>query len=306
MQLGYFLPQIGPAASPANMVRVAQHAEELGFGTLWVTERLLYPTNPRTPYAGTLDGSLPEAYKRVFDPIESLTFVAARTNRIRLGTSVLDTPFYNPLMLGRSLTTLDVMSEGRLTVGLGLGWSADEYEAMNAPMKGLGAQADEFIDALKTIMAEDLVEFHGAHYNIVQSVIELSSVQKPHPPIYLAAFTPGGLRRVALKANGWHPVAIPAEGVRPMWDSVLAMAKEAGRNPDDLKLIYRANITVTDKPIDGERFPFTGTWEQIASDIPAIRALDPEEICFDSTFSKEGETIDGFLSALEQLKQIAG
>jgi len=305
MRLGYFLPQIGPAATPENIVSVAQRAEELGFATVWVTERLLYPTNPRTPYAGTPDGSMPDAYKRVFDPIESLTFVAAKTSRIRLGTSVLDIPYYNPIMLGRRFTTLDVLSGGRLTIGLGLGWSEDEHEAMNAPMKGRGAQADEFIDALKVVMAEDLVEFSGKHYKIAQSVIELSSVQKPWPPIYLAAFTPGALRRVALKADGWHPVAIPAEGVRQMWDGIRSMAKEAGRKPDELKLIYRANLTVTDKPIDGDRFPFTGSWEQIASDVPAIKALNPEEFCFDPTFSPEGGTVEGFLTALAKVKEIA-
>jgi probable F420-dependent oxidoreductase len=305
MKTGYFLPQIGPASSPENMITVAQRAEELGCETVWVTDRLLYPTDPRTPYAGTPDGSLPDVYKRVFDPVESLTFVAARTSRIRLGTSVLDMPFYNPLMLGRRLTTLDVISNGRLTVGMGLGWSADEYEAMNAPMKERGSRADEFIDALKTIMAEELVEFSGEHYKIAQSIIELSAVQRPHPPIYLAAFSPAGLRRVALKADGWHPVAIPPDGVRPMWDSVLSMAREAGRNPDELKLIYRANIAVTDKPIDGERFTFTGTWEQIASDVAAVKALGAHELCIDPTFSPEGQTVDGFLSALDKVKQIA-
>ena len=101
---------------------------------------------------------------------------------------------------------------------------------MNAPMKERGSRADEFIDALKTIMAEELVEFSGEHYKIAQSIVELSAIQRPHPPIYLAAFSPGGLRRVALKADGWHPVAVPPAGVRPMWDSVLSMAKEAGRN----------------------------------------------------------------------------
>jgi hypothetical protein len=83
------------------------------------------------------------------------------------------------------------------------------------------------------------------------------------------------------------------------------MAKEAGRNPDDLKLIYRANLTVTDQPIEGERFPFTGTWDQIASDVPAIRELGAEELCFDVTFSSYGESADGFLSALEKVHEIA-
>ncbi|KKM03644.1 hypothetical protein LCGC14_1772320, partial [marine sediment metagenome] len=129
MRLGFNLPQIGPAAGPEAIVRVAQRAEELGYDSVWVTERLLYPIEPQTPYMATPDGSLPEAYKTVLDPLEALTFVAGQTSRVALGTSILDMPYYNPVMLARRLTTLDVLSGGRLRLGLGLGWSQDEFDA---------------------------------------------------------------------------------------------------------------------------------------------------------------------------------
>ncbi len=121
MRMGFNLPPIGLAASPKSIVQVAQKAESLGYDSLWVTERLLYPVNPQTPYPATPDGSLPDAYKVALDPLEVLTFAAAHTRRIFLGTSVLDIPYYNPVMLARRLTTLDVLSGGRLRVGLGLG-----------------------------------------------------------------------------------------------------------------------------------------------------------------------------------------
>ena len=132
MRIGFVLPQVGPAANPHAIVHVAQRAEALGYDGVWVTERLLYPINPQTPYPGTPDGSLPEAYKRVLDPLETLTFAAAHTQRITLGTSVLDMPFYNPVVLARRLTTLDVFSGGRLRIGFGQGWSKDEYDAVGA------------------------------------------------------------------------------------------------------------------------------------------------------------------------------
>ena len=142
MRLGFNIPQLGKAASAEAMVRVAQRAEELGYDSVWVTDRLLYPIQPQTPYMASPDGSLPEAYKIAFDPLESLTYVAGHTSRIALGTSILDMPYYNPVMLARSLTTLDVLSGGRLRVGFGQGWSQDEFDAAGASMKGRGRRAD--------------------------------------------------------------------------------------------------------------------------------------------------------------------
>src|SRR5690242_12829864 len=107
MKLGCFIPQMGTDASPEAMVKVAQAAETAGYNSVWVTDRLLYPVNPRTPYAAAPDGKLPEAYKIVFDPLDSLNWVAAHTTKIRLGTSVLDMPFYNPIVLARRIAAID-------------------------------------------------------------------------------------------------------------------------------------------------------------------------------------------------------
>ena len=137
-----------------------------------------------------------------FDPIETLTFIAAKTEKIGLGTSVIDIPYYNPVMLARRLTTLDVLSGGRLRLGMGLGWSEDEHEAAGASMKGRGKLADEFIRVLKAIWTTDPVEFHGERYNIAKSHILPKPLQKPHPPIYLAAYAPSAMKRVAAMADG--------------------------------------------------------------------------------------------------------
>ncbi len=119
MRLGFNLPQLGPAASPEAIIQVAKRAEELGYDSLWVTERLLYPMQPQSPYPVTPDGSLPEVYKTVFDPLQILTFAAAHTSRIALGTSVLVMGYRNPVPLAKSLATIDVLSGGRLRVGMG-------------------------------------------------------------------------------------------------------------------------------------------------------------------------------------------
>src|SRR3989442_5177598 len=119
MRVGFALGNIGPIGTAENLVRIAQRAEALAYDSLWTVERLLWPVAPQTPYAATADGSLPEAYKRVLDPLDALTFVAAHTKKIALGTSVLDIPYHNPVMLARRVTTLDVLSGGRVRLGLG-------------------------------------------------------------------------------------------------------------------------------------------------------------------------------------------
>src|SRR2546426_6003155 len=204
MRVGFILPNIGPVASPALVGQAAQTAEALGYDSLWVTERLLYPVKPQTPYPATADGSLPAAYKRVLDPVATLIFVAARTSRVALGTSVLDIPYYNPVLLARQLTTLDVLSGGRVRVGLGIGWSKDEIDAVGASLADRGRRADEFLQVLKAIWTTDPAEFRGRYYQLPRSIIGPKPVQKPHPPIYLAAFVPQALRRAAVYANGWN------------------------------------------------------------------------------------------------------
>ena len=305
MRLGFNLPQIGPAAGPEAIVRVAQRAEELGYDSVWVTERLLYPIEPKTPYMATPDGSLPEAYKIVLDPLESLTFVAGQTSRVALGTSILDMPYYNPVMLARRLTTLDVLSGGRLRLGFGQGWSKDEFDAAGVSMKQRGRRADEFLSVLKAIWTTDPVEFQGEFYQVPKSIILPKPVQKPHPPIYLAAFSPGGLKRTATMANGWLPAGLPPDAMKQMIAGLKDMAQQAGRDPNELEVVARANIHVTAEALGADRWIFTGSSEQIKSDIAATREVGVAEIHFDPSVSPDGASVDGFLSRMEQMKELA-
>jgi probable F420-dependent oxidoreductase len=305
MRLGFALPQVGPVAGPDALVTVAQRAEALGFDSLWTLDRMLYPVNPQTPYPATRDGLLPDLYKRVLDPLETLTFVAAHTSRVALGTSVLNIPWYPPVLLARRLTTLDVLSRGRLRVGFGTGWSLDEYEAAGAPFKERGKRADEIIAALKTIWTTDPVEFQGKYYRIPKSFIGPKPVQKPHPPIYMAAFTPPAMKRVATEANGWFPVAVPLTAVPQMFEGIKGMAREAGRDPAELELIVRANVEFSDAPISKDRADFTGALEQIAGDVAETRKLGAAEIVFDVQFSPGVETVDDIVARMEQLYQVS-
>jgi probable F420-dependent oxidoreductase len=300
MKIGFQLPNVGPVGSADAIAKVARRAEELGYHSLWTTDRLLWPVQPQTPYPPTPDGSLPEQYKRVLDPLDTLTYAAAHTKTVMLGTSVLDIPYYNPLTLARRITTIDQLSAGRLRVGLGLGWSQDEMEATGADINKRGAVADEFLGALKAIWTSDPVEFRGKFYRIAKSYISHKPVQKPHPPIILAAFAPAALKRLALLADGWNPVGIPVEGMAQMFAGIKQMAEKAGRDPQRLQLIVRANPTITDQPLGANRAIFTGTLRQIGEDTQACAGIGAHELFFDPTFYTQ--SLPRWLELMEQCR----
>ena len=304
MRTGFVLPHIGPAASPDAIVRVAQRAEALGYDSLWVTDRLLYPLNPQTPYGGTPDGTLPEPYKRVIDPVETLLFAAAHTRRIALGTSVLDMPFYTPVVLGRRLTAVDLFSGGRLRAGFGQGWSKDEYDAAAITPRGLGQRGDEFLQALKAIWTTDPVAFHGRYFHIPESSIQPKPVQKPHPPIYLAAYSPGALKRVATLANGWNPTGIPVDGMTQMMGQIRNMAQAAGRDPAAIELIVRANLSISAEPMGKTRPIFSGAPDEIKADIDAVRTLGASEVFFDANFSPGVRSENDVLRIVEEIRRM--
>ncbi len=305
MRIGCALPNVGPVSTAEAVSKVARRAEELGYDSLWTIERLLWPVKPQTPYPVTPDGTLPEQYKHVLDPLETLTFAAAHTKRIALGTSVLDIPYHNPVMLARRLSTLDQLSNGRLRLGLGLGWSKDEMDAVGANMKTRGALADEFLQVLKAIWTTNPVEFHGRFFQVPKSYIGPKPVQKPHPPIYMAAFAPAAMKRVATMADGWNPTMIPVAGMAEMFDGLKQMAKEAGRDPSSLELVVRANLEITEKPRPKERGIFSGTMEQIKEDLAACRSIGAHEVHLDPGFNARAQSLNGWLDLMEQLRRLA-
>jgi probable F420-dependent oxidoreductase len=217
---------------------------------------------------------------------------------------VLNLPWYNPVLLARRLTTLDVLSAGRLRVGFGIGWSEDEYEAAGVPWKERGRRADEAVGAIKAIWTKNPVEIQGSGFKVAQSSFDLKPVQKPHPPIYMAAYTPAAMKRAAREANGWFPVGIPLAAVGPMFDSMKTMVREAGRNPESFELIVRGNLELTKSPISKDRANFSGTLEQIAEDIETTRKLGATQLVIDVQFSVGIQTKEDVLEKMEQIKAL--
>jgi len=191
------------------------------------------------PYPATPDGQLPDEYKMVFDPIESLTFAAAVTSRIRLGTSVIVLSNHYPLILARRLATLDQLSGGRLICGFGVGWSKDEIEAAGVKFETRGRRADEFVRALKAIWKEDPVEFRGEFFQIPKSYIGPKPVQKPHPPIIFGGYVGKTFERVIDHGTGWNPAGVPPEHLRGMIEGMRSAARAKGKRPEDFSVYCR-------------------------------------------------------------------
>jgi len=305
MRVGFGLPQHGGAARPDGLITIARRAEALGYDSLWVWERLLAPVEPQAPYP-IGDGTHPAVFKSVLDPLETLTFVAGHTSHVTLGTSVLNLPWYNPALLARRLTTVDVLSGGRLRVGFGVGWLPDEFEAVGVPWAERGKRADEALRVLKAIWTTDPVEFHGTYYRIPRSYIGLKPVQKPHPPIYMGAFVPAAMARIAREANGWTPVGLPLAAVPDMFRTIKAMARDLGRDADALELVVRANVVFAERPLGPDRSDYHGTLEQIADDVAKTRRVGATEIFFDLWAAHpQVNSVDDWLTRMEQLRDIA-
>jgi probable F420-dependent oxidoreductase len=311
LKIGITLPHFGQQATRENVIQTAKMAEEEGIDSLWVGERLLWPVNPQTPYPGTPDGSLPVESQNVLDPLETLTYIAANTNRIALGTSVIDMLFHNPVILARRFATLDVLSEGRVIAGLGIGWSRDEFQVSNVPFDNKGKRADEFIQALKKIWIEDVVEFRGEYYNIPASKIGPKPIQKPHIPTYLGGSSPNTFTRIIDNGvNGWlgftgGPLQYLEDTVKTIKDK----ANKANKDPNNFEVILVTYPNVVDSKSqstnEGQRFPLSGTIDQADDDIQRIKQMGINHIIFGFNFIPIGRDLDKMLEITKQLSKFA-
>jgi probable F420-dependent oxidoreductase len=298
MKLSIAAPQTGALATADAVAEVAALTESLDLHGLWVLDRLLLPVDPRDPYPATPDGVLSSQFEKVLDPISVLAFAAARTQRIRLGTGVLVTPWYSPVLLARSLASIDVLSGGRLDVGLGTGWSSDENEATGASTDHLGRRTDEFIDVLYRAWSDDVVEYDGTYQRVPASRIGLKPVQGPRPPVVFAAYSPSALRRIARVGDGWLPAGLPLDAMVAMWGGIRQMAEDFGRDPSELKLVVRANIFTTQRITAADRPLFQGDAKQIADDVRRCQEVGASEVVLDAQFSEASSGLRQYADAV--------
>lgn len=243
MRIGFGVPQFGDAAAHVDeTMRFAAGAEERGAASLWTADRLLAAVDPAVGYAG--GDTVPAQFRATHDPLALLTAAAAVTTRVQLGTSTLNAPWYPSALLARHALTLDRVSRGRLLLGLGTGWSPDEYDAVGVPMAERGARLDEALDVFDAWWNDDPVEYRGKIATVAPSHVEV----KPHGiPVYLAGFAPRARRRIAERADGFLPVVTPSmqdldAAVSVPWGELRAAAQDAGRGPHAIGAALRINL----------------------------------------------------------------
>lgn len=289
MKLGFSLPISGAWALPENQVQVAQHAEALGYESLWVFQRLLYAVQPKNDYPPMPGQKWPKAFEQVVDPIVTLAYVAGVTTRIRLGTSVLIMPFYSPIVLAKQLATLDRVSAGRLHVGLSIGWSRDEFEAVGVPFERRGKRADEFLQCLKAIWTQEVVEFRGEFYCVPRARVEPKPIQKPHPPITIGGYSAPAVRRAVAFADGFMGGNVPLGEVAPLVKELKVAAEAAERDPNTLHIISRGVYQLYESPQGKDRRPLWGTLGEIREDIERYAEAGLTELFLEANLDPNAE-----------------
>lgn len=263
MKIGLGAPVSGAWATPETLTRVAVRAEELGYDSLWTFQRLLVGVGDR----------LDAVYQSVLDPLLPLGFVAAHTERIRLGVGLVNLPFVSPVYLAKQAATLDVLSAGRLDLGLGVGWSPTEFTAAGADKARRGARAEEFVRVLRALWNDDPARFDGEFYTVPPSRMRPRPVQPGGPPILLGGVVRPALERAGRLAAGW--MSRSATDLSRIADEI-AVVRAASPDPSNVRIVVRG--VVRPGPRDGR---LTGTYDDIRADAAWLGEQGVTELFYD-------------------------
>jgi probable F420-dependent oxidoreductase len=275
MRIGFGAPVSGIWATPANLASVAASAEAAGYASLWTFQRLIVPEG----------SAMDPVYHSVLDPMVALGFLAGATQRIRLGVAVLNMPYLAPSYLAKMAATVDVLSRGRLDLGLGIGWMPEEFTAADATTAHRGARTAEYLEVLRRAWADGVTEFSGRFYQVPPGRTAPKPVQRPGPPILLAGGVPAALQRAGRLADGW--VTASRQDLSRIADGIALVrgaAEEAGRDPAAIRIVCRgvvrhgAPVTV---PEGGGRLLLSGSYADIRADADWLASQGVTELFYD-------------------------
>ncbi|MFD5815424.1 LLM class F420-dependent oxidoreductase [Streptomyces sp. NPDC127038] len=305
-RLGLALPQMRHYDLGRDVPDVARAAEALGYDSLWVFERALFPDPPTQGLYGIEGLAWPDSYRSVADPLVTLTLAAAATERAELGTSVLVAPLHTPFRLAKTLASIDAAAGGRVVAGLGTGWSLDEYAAAAPrPFEERGEALDEVIEVCRAVWGPDPVVHEGRLSRIASAVVG------PKParpiPILLAANSAKARRRLVDHADGWMPIGMGVGQLAAQWAGLRELAAERGRTRP-IRTVLRTNERYTPKPYAGEdRQPFQGAVGQIVEDLAAHAGIGFDDIFLDLQSSvRDAEELKDVAAELYEAARAAG
>ena len=268
MKFGFVIPQNWGLSDPHEVVQFGVRAEELGYDSVWVNHHILnvgyiYDRLEDRPY---------------YDALTVLTWVAARTERVRLGTTVLVLPYLNPLVLAKTVATLDVMSGGRVSLGVGVGMLREENEALGSDFTTRGAYADESIEVMRDLWTSDDPSYTGRFFDYGGFKFSPKPVQSPGVPILIGGMSRAAMRRAARLGDGWHPNGGTAAEMGERFDAVKSMCAESGRDPSEISLVVRGELDVLDTPSENPETPMIGTPDQLLRSIEEYESIGVSEI----------------------------
>ena len=313
MEFGFYVPTRGPLSAPENMKALATKGEELGYGYMAITDHVVVPRSVESTYPYSDGGDWPAGRDgEFFDQLSVMAYLAGQTQTARLLTSVMVLPHRAPVLTAKMLSTIDVLSGGRVTVGAGAGWCREEFEAIGAPPHAeRGKVADEYIRVFKELWTNEDPEFHGDYADFADITFMPRPIQQAGPPVWIGGEGKAALRRVVRVGDGWYPIAhnpkFPLDTLdryRAKLDILRDLAEEGGRNFDDIQLgffIMRWGSEPsdalapmgTDGPAtDSNRRLMSGSAEQMAADIKALESLGVEALNLGFERPSLAETMD--------------
>jgi probable F420-dependent oxidoreductase len=293
MQIGFNLPISGPLSSPETLIRIAQQGEALGYDYLTLTDHVVLPNlrAPGYPYSesGEFFGEGPE---RRHEQLTATAFIAAKTTRIRLVLAVMVVPHRPAVLAAKMLSTIDVLSGGRLVVGIGAGWLQAEFDAVvGTPFAERGRVTDEYIQAFRSLWTEKAPRLDGRWVKFADILFEPKPAQQPHPPIWVGGESVPSLRRAARLGDGWYPIGSNNRHLLdtlPRYRAGIArlrrLTEEAGRDPASVALTYRVKRygeAVPATASDGNRRLFSGSTAKLIGDFKALRDLGVSAVDID-------------------------
>jgi probable F420-dependent oxidoreductase len=293
MQIGVNLPIFGEDAKA--VVETARLAESLGFESVWVGDHLVTPLEVSSSYPYNESGDFTK-FRGFLDPFVGMTAVAMKTEKLRIGMSVLIVPYRNPVVTAKLIASVDIFSEGQIDIGVGSGWLAEEFEALDVPFGRRGARTDEYLTLYRKLWNEDVVTFDGEFYKLKAVRFDPKPYQRPGPPIWIGGNTRAAMRRLARFGDVWQPINMSAAqlaAARPVLDEI---CERDGRDPSTVRLAVNRGVRIIDdaskiRPPD-PNWPYqmlTGTAEQIIEEFRAYRDLGVHQVhCHFAARDQEG------------------
>ncbi|MBI3514277.1 MAG: LLM class F420-dependent oxidoreductase [Proteobacteria bacterium] len=298
MRFGFYLPVRGPLASHEGVVKTAQRGEKLGFSSGTIADHIVFPTAVNSKYPYAANGIHP-SHGDALEQLSLMAYVAGKTERLRLITSVMVMPHRNPVLSAKMIATIDVLSQGRVTLGVGVGWMREEFLALGAAdFDRRGAVTDEYIEIWKKLWTGGPVAHDGAFYKFGPVRCEPLPAQRPHPPIWIGGHTDAALRRAARHGDGWHPIGADPEPLelpayRERLDTLKRLTEAAGRDFSKLTLSFVGRLQLTQDALPtNDRKPFAGSPAQVADDVAAYAQHGVSEMIFDFRTPDVAQTLD--------------